>query len=227
MCGRTDMAAYASFILGLPGETPQTLKETLSFAGELKRIGLSYGFHLLAPFPGTDVRERKEHYGIHILTSDWSRYHANEAIVETASIKAGLLNEIVTKWRREYDDYLGEIQVKMQQNQATAAESFQVTNLERIVLVYQLMMNSTLEKHGSWVTDVPGMREKPLTAMLVDRIKNHVRSASPAEIAGVLKHALQQGDISVTQENGKIRWQWTENISKTTSRTASSVKAGR
>ena len=58
MCRRTGVTPHASFILGLPGETPQTIRETMDFGEQLKELGLSYGFHLLAPFPGTEIRAK-------------------------------------------------------------------------------------------------------------------------------------------------------------------------
>ncbi len=97
MCQRAAIMPFASFILGLPGETPQTIKETMKFGSRLKKLGLSFGFHLLAPFPGTEVRDNSEGYGIKILTNDWSQYHANRAIVETPSVNHHALDEIVAK----------------------------------------------------------------------------------------------------------------------------------
>ena len=55
-CLRVGISPYASFILGLPGETPETIVETKAFAADLQQEGLAYGFHILAPFPGTEVR---------------------------------------------------------------------------------------------------------------------------------------------------------------------------
>ena len=62
MCKRAGIIPHASFILGRPGETPETIKETMDFGEDLKKVGLSYGFHLLAPFPGTEVREQNDKY---------------------------------------------------------------------------------------------------------------------------------------------------------------------
>jgi hypothetical protein len=72
-----------SFILGLPGETPETVRETMEFG---KALSESHGFHILAPFPGTEVRDRREEYGIRILTDDWDRYDANQSVSATGSI---------------------------------------------------------------------------------------------------------------------------------------------
>jgi hypothetical protein len=79
------IAPFGSFILGLPGETRETMEETVSFA---QRLGIAHGFHLLSPFPGTRIRERASEYGIKILTDDWSLYDADHAVTETEALKA-------------------------------------------------------------------------------------------------------------------------------------------
>ena len=83
MCNDVGVTPQASFILGLPGETPQTLQQTVAFAEHLKGMGVLHGYHLLAPFPGTDVRENSQDYDIQIMSNDWDDYHANQAIVRT------------------------------------------------------------------------------------------------------------------------------------------------
>ena len=82
LCNEAGMLAHTSFVVGLPGETPETLEETKRFASSL---GSLYGYHFLAPFPGTTVREEVDQYDLEILTDDWSRYDANSAIVRTAA----------------------------------------------------------------------------------------------------------------------------------------------
>ena len=66
MCHWAGVTPFGSFILGLPGETPETIKETVNFGKQLKDMGLSYGFHLLAPFPGTEIREQSAAFDIKI-----------------------------------------------------------------------------------------------------------------------------------------------------------------
>ena len=74
---------FASFVIGLPGESPETMAETRTFA---EGLGIDCGFHLLAPFPGTTVREEQEKYDIEILTDDWDLYDANVPIVRTSRV---------------------------------------------------------------------------------------------------------------------------------------------
>jgi len=86
MCVDAGIEPHVSFILGLPGETPESLAETQAFADRIAKLGAASGFHLLAPFPGTAVRDSNQDYDLTILSDDWSDYHANHAIVETAAV---------------------------------------------------------------------------------------------------------------------------------------------
>ena len=211
MCRRAGITPFASFILGLPGETPQTIQETLDFGEELKELGLSFGFHLLAPFPGTEIRADRHRYGIKILTDDWSQYHANRAIVETASVDRQMLDQIVITWENEFNQLLADIKQRMQKAEASPEEANQLINLERIVLVYDLMMKNAIEQKGYWPNDGRPMRPEDNLRTLCGRIGAMV-AADPQSLHDTLDHALQQGNLRCSNVNGKIRWQWVDYI---------------
>jgi len=89
------IGVFANFILGLPGETPETARQSMDFARELREeYGAIYGFHLLSPFPGSELYEKADEYGISILSRDWADYDANRPITETADMKAWQAQEI-------------------------------------------------------------------------------------------------------------------------------------
>ena len=209
MCNRAGITPYGSFILGLPGETPQTIDKTLEFGKQLKKMGLSFGFHLLAPFPGTEVREHAKKYGINILTNDWSEYHANKAIVETPTVQPNRLDDIVIAWKNEYDGYLEDIKNRMQIGRATPDEIWEVRNLERIVLIYDLMMENLIEEIGSWRVD-----EHPVSAEeTLNRLVRKISGATahrPADIHQALQHAVGQGNLTFQSGDGQVKWQWVD-----------------
>ena len=89
----------ASFIIGLPGETKQTIVETERFAEEL---GAMYGFHILAPCPGSKVRENADGYGIEILTDDWSKYDANRAVTRTPEVGPEEVAGVLRRYRERF-----------------------------------------------------------------------------------------------------------------------------
>ena len=71
MVNKTGIETIAYFIFGLPGETKETLKDTIKFA---KKCDPTYArFFTAVPFPGTEFYEEKLKEG-KIKTLDWSKY---------------------------------------------------------------------------------------------------------------------------------------------------------
>jgi radical SAM superfamily enzyme YgiQ (UPF0313 family) len=207
-CNEAGVKPHASFILGLPGETPETLKESVDFGEKLKKMGVSHGFHLLAPFPGTEIREKSDKFGIKILTSDWSQYHANRAIVETPSVSRKLLDDTVKEWEEEFDEWLGYIKEQMEIGKATEDEAWQLDNLERTILIYDLMMGSVIENKGVWACKSKLASDDALKA-LVNRVTGSV-DYTPEHLYETLKFTMARENLRYTQEKGQIRWQWVE-----------------
>jgi radical SAM superfamily enzyme YgiQ (UPF0313 family) len=208
-CLRVGIRPYASFILGLPGETSATIKETADFATELQREGLAYGFHILAPFPGTEVRERSHRLGIEILTDDWSRYDANRAVSETVSVNHRMLDAVVVDWEDKYDQYLGHIHNRIQNATATEDEIKQLKNLEYTVTLYDLMMKNRIEENGALglaVKDSGINKEKGLE-ILMDRITGS-SEMDPQKLKTVMQHAVENGDLELNDSDGNVGWKW-------------------
>ena len=82
------------------------MRETLEFG---KTLSQSHGFHILAPFPGTEVRDRREAYGITILTDDWNRYDANQSVSATGSIPPEEIDRAVEGFNAEILAYVERI----------------------------------------------------------------------------------------------------------------------
>ena len=209
MCRRVGISSYASFILGLPGETPQTIEETAAFAANLQQEGLSSGFHILAPFPGTEVRENAEALGIRILSDDWSKYDANRAVIETASVNRYMLDTVVVEWENRYVQYLGHIAKQMRNGTATEDEIRQLRNLENTVTLYELMMNGQIEESGTLALSAAGSaisREKGLE-ILVDRITAS-SDMDRRKLKAALQQAIEKEDLRLEKSDGKVEWKW-------------------
>ncbi|MBW2592633.1 MAG: cobalamin-dependent protein [Deltaproteobacteria bacterium] len=208
MCNTAGIMPHGSFILGLPGETPETIRETVDFGLEMKKLGLSYGFHLLAPFPGTEIRDRCDHYGIKIMTHDWTRYHANRAIVETPATNQEMMDEIVIKWENEYNNELDHIKKRIAAGKATAEEAEPLINLERIVLTYDLMMGRMIEKRGTWHETGSGVDKDPLKTLSV-RLQESVKVPLD-RIYGTLKPAVEHKNLKLLKTGTEFRWEWVD-----------------
>jgi len=71
LCKKLKIETWGFFMFGLPGDTVQTIKQTIKFAKELDPDVAK--FHILKPYPGTEVFDLLSRQGL-ILESDWSRY---------------------------------------------------------------------------------------------------------------------------------------------------------
>ena len=103
LCLEAGIRPMTSYILGLPGETPDTVRATMEFARELSPW---YGYHILAPFPGTEVREKSAEYGMRILTDDWDLYDANRSVCESVSMPGTEVDRIVNEFNNDIDMYV-------------------------------------------------------------------------------------------------------------------------
>jgi len=209
MCARTGVTPFASFILGLPGETPETIRETMEFGSKLKELGLLYGFHLLAPFPGTEVRERSNTYGIRILTDDWALYHANRAVTETETVSRGMLDAIAIDWEDSFNRYLGGIKERLRTGTAGADEAKQLINLERIVVVYDLMMKQVIETAGGWKAD--GASANGALERLIGQASGMV-AAAPDVTRAAIEDAVQKENLTCNMQDGRVGWRWKDYI---------------
>lgn len=200
MCRAAGMQAHASFILGLPGETEETLAATLAFAERLGAKGLFYGFHLLAPFPGTEVRDQAGDYGLQILSHDWSDYHANRAICLPHGMDPARLDAIADGWQARFIDYLADIQQRMQTGAASDDEAAQIHNMNRTVILYEMMM-------GEMLAEVTTAAGDGLTA-LAQAVAPRLPAFDAGTIHAALQHAWEGGGLRRLAENGRVRWSW-------------------
>ena len=164
--------AVASFILGLPGETRETMRESYDFAREL---GASYGFHVLAPFPGTEVREKAEEYGITVLTDDWSKYDANRSVTTTPGAGPREVTELL---RQHYNDIRRYI--RYQETQARAG-TLNETEVQEVRLrrdrrfAWVLLKNDYIENLGP--LEINGNPSDDLALRLSERLSLPVDEA--------------------------------------------------
>lgn len=89
------------FMLGLPGETEETMKETINFAIKLNPDYAKAT--ILVPFPGTAIYDEFEKKGL-IRTKDWSKYnfHNADEIYQHSSLSWNCLNYYYNLFHRRF-----------------------------------------------------------------------------------------------------------------------------
>lgn len=223
MCKAEGMPAQASFIYGLPGETPETIQETVEFGEKINALGTTYGIHLLAPFPGTLVRDQAEQYGLKILTDDWSQYTANTAIVETPHMTAEELESGPREMEEIAFKLVADIQERLKSGSASEEEQHNLAKLERMDIFYQMMMsglisdstipgvelNAVMPEAGN-ENDLSRLRsQQNLVDQIVNRAAQHIRY-SPAKLRNAIAFGFQQNMLAYIQTDQQGRLSWVE-----------------
>jgi len=92
-CRAAGLRSAAHVILGLPGETPATIRRTLRFVRRIRPDFVQ--FYGAIPFPGTAFHREARERGW-IVARDWPDYEINRAVVSTPELPAAALRS----WRR-------------------------------------------------------------------------------------------------------------------------------
>ena len=112
-------------------------------------------------------------------------------------------------WENEFNQLLGNIKQRMQSGEAAPAEANQLINLERIVLVYDLMMKNAVEQKGFWSDNGRPVGAAANLKTLCSRVGTLV-DAGPQQLQDTLDHAMQHGNLKCIDADGRIRWQWVD-----------------
>lgn len=204
MCRQSGMLAHASFMVGLPGETKETLAQTEELA---KSLNIVYGYHYLAPFPGTTVREKVQKYDLEILTNSWDKYDANDAIVRTAALQPQDIREFVARfddeiddaWQRQLRDYKSGIN--------TPLEDLQVEGHWRMNLSFKILKDDLIEKNGFIAQDMfDGSRASALKELC--RRITACTNAEASLVENTLKDFSNRGYLKFETAKKSCEWAW-------------------
>ena len=102
-CRTLQIPVHLTFTFGLPGETHETVKETVAYA--LKLNPNSAQFSLTTPFPGTKYFHMLKEKG-HLLSEDWSRYDgARYSVVRGEALSREDLRAILAEAERIWGEH--------------------------------------------------------------------------------------------------------------------------
>lgn len=101
MAKKAGLETVTFFMLGLPGETKETIKKTINFA---THIGSDYAkTTILTPYPGTKIFDEFDEKGV-IITKDWAKYnfHSASKVYNHPTLSWKELEKYYTKFHRKF-----------------------------------------------------------------------------------------------------------------------------
>lgn len=206
-CRQVGMKVFASFMVGLPGESHQTLADSHAFAQEL---GIDYGYHFLAPFPGTAVREAIEEFDLQILTDDWSRYDANRAIVRTSQLSPREIEAFVELYNEVCRNALDAIHERYRMGTASEAEAMRVIGTKRMNLIFKLLSGDIVDELETFS---PKNTELDDRRAFYSAVSRSVDVDEPF-VGFVLEDLINKGYLANQKQGDKVRWMWTYSLKK-------------
>lgn len=201
-CRKTGIASHASFMAGLPGETPETLIDSEKFS---KELGIEYGYHFLSPFPGTNVREQNDQYDLEILTDDWDLYDADNVIVKTSCLEPETIKAFVDNASKQIREDWKALNIRYKNNDVTDEEHIQVAGYHRMVMIYKILSEDLIEQNEIQAGDYE-------TAL--NSLAGAIADATDLETEFAVFHIndlIRKKYILYTEENNRTRFYWSHN----------------
>lgn len=200
LCKKVGMMAHASFIVGLPGESAETMNDTLTFA---KELNIEHGYHMLAPFPGTTLRERVEEYDLEILSQDWTQYDANRAIVKTSQLKPEEMDAFVAYAYRPIFEEWEAMKKRHAEGTGTDMEWLRVEGDKRLHLIFSILSKDIIETVGEFSNN--GV--DPLI-----KLSGRIAKQTGFEdkfVRRYLRDWAEKKYLAYDADSGRVRWYWT------------------
>jgi radical SAM superfamily enzyme YgiQ (UPF0313 family) len=204
MTRKAGIGVLASFVLGLPGETPETLRQTVEFADSLQ---VPYSLNLLTPYVGTEIRERSQEWGIQIHSNDWRLYGQGNPLTSTASVNGKRLLRTVNQYRQGVRQYLAELLEREEKGSLTPENADELTRHRHWDFLRRLIGGEALERFGV----LPSRLGAPDMNSLAGSIATSL-GMGIEEVEKDLESLARGGNICQTHcENGRLQWAWAEN----------------
>ncbi len=202
-CRKAGIRGHASFMVGLPGETHETMKDSLRLQKELE---IESAYHFLSPFPGTEVREKIADYDLQILTHDWDEYNANKSIVRTSALLPEDMDAFVREAHAGVERLWELLKKKYQDKTASPDEEMQVGGYYRMEMIFKLLSRDVIEDNSIYPLD------KHAALKSLCNTISAITSLDQAFVEFNMNDLIAKGYIRAIESIGKTSFSWAHHV---------------
>jgi anaerobic magnesium-protoporphyrin IX monomethyl ester cyclase len=185
---------HLTFTFGLPGETSQTVRDTIEYAKKLNPTSVQ--FSLATPFPGTRFYEQMDKQG-YILDKNWDNFDGNHScVIKTQALSAKQLKQAKDNAYKQWEKHL---QLKLKKLVPLKTES----------LSQKLIVCLKTKGLFSAVLKISGFILRRLIFLPL-RIRQYFTRK-----LWIIEESIAQGNVKIVFSEGKVRLFWkNQEISK-------------
>ena len=119
------------------------------------------------------------------------------------------MDAVADEWKENNDAWLADIAARRDAGEVSEEEVSPLVNLERTVIVYDLMMGGALEKCGRWLSEDPAACGASALETLAERVAPMVAHDSN-KLRDALQTAYSRGNLECGIDRGTVEWRWAE-----------------
>lgn len=202
-CREAGIRGHASFMVGLPGETFETMKDSLALQKELE---IESAYHFLSPFPGTEVRENIADYDLEILTHDWDEYNANRSIVRTSGLSPEDMDAFVHGVHGKVEAAWEALKKKYKEKTASPDEQMQVGGFYRMEMIFKLLSEDVIEENSGYRSD-----KNTALKLLCKKIAS-LTDLDQGFVEFNMNDLIAKGYLRVTDSRGQTCFSWAHHV---------------
>ena len=98
----------------------------------------------------------------------------------------------------------------MARGEADEKEAWQLENLKRIVVIYDLMMQRTIETKGVIAGNGHALQPEEALKELAARAAKDVNPQSIDQVHHTLEYAFEKGNLTYKQDARGMTWRWVD-----------------
>lgn len=208
ICNDVGMKVHASFIVGLPGESYETLEDTQQLANKLD---VEYGYHFLAPFPGTTLKNEIKNYDLEIISDDWNLYDAKRPIVKTSHLEPEDMSNFVDEVFKEQQENWETLKQAFLNGDRSENKNNIVEGLVKMDFIFKLLSEDIIENQAPFIIQNSSNDHIIELSKQLHNILGSDMGMNIHLVDQICSQLVKNGYLHYEKQGKSIKWFWTYN----------------